>query len=138
MATPYVAHDMVLDAGDRRPRIGRRREVGAELRLSALALGHHDQPLGDLQRCFRAMPLPDERQAEIDARRDASRSDQAPIADIDQIRFDFCLGEPGRQGLCILPMGRDSPIVQETGIAKDKSPSARAPLPAAAASRPPG
>ena len=65
---PMLRHDMVLDACDRRFRIGRRCEIGAELRLSALALGNHDQPLGDLERRFRAVPLPDERQAQVDPR----------------------------------------------------------------------
>ena len=61
-----VSEDIGLHPGNRRGFIGRHGQEWTELRLAALPLRHHDQPLGDGARDLRTVVLPDQRQREID------------------------------------------------------------------------
>ena len=112
-----VFHHMGLYPRDRRARILWRAQVGAELRLPALPLGHHHQLLRDAQRQFRAMVLGHQRQG-VDAGGYAGRGDQRAAAHMDAVRLDPRGGKAGRQLIGEFPMRGDGMTVQQPGVAE--------------------
>src|SRR5690606_28415780 len=61
---------------------------GGELRLAARALEEDDQFARDVAGRVRAVVVLDEGQAQVDARADAGGGDEAPVPDVDRVRFD--------------------------------------------------
>lgn len=92
--------------------------VGAELRLTALALGEDDEPLGHGERHVRAVMLADEGQSQVDARRHAGRGDEPAVPAEDAIRLDDGQVEAPGQLPRMLPVRGDLALVEEPGGAE--------------------
>src|SRR5690606_10283221 len=77
-----------LDQGPQQGVPGGRGGGGGELRLAARALEEDDQFARDVAGRVRAVVVLDEGQAQVDARADAGGGDEAPVPDVDRVRFD--------------------------------------------------
>lgn len=93
---------------------------GYVLRLTTIAVWRDDETpsyaVGDLG----AVILPDDVQAQIDARGAARRSQDPALIDIQGLRLHPDSGIRGAQSVDMHPVGRRSPAVQESGRGEDE------------------